>query len=90
MAKNRMRWSRQKNEIGLSSCGQSERGYDLNSGGKNLAKVRPYMPKSGGSGYFWYGHSGEVYYNSLSGPNGVLETVEEAKAAAMRWIRERS
>lgn len=82
-----LRWRKQPSERGLARICQGARGWDLQRGGEVLAQVR-YCYRDRENVVYFYASVNGINYNSLWDGRR-FPTVEAAKDAAKKWVRER-
>lgn len=84
----RLRWRREERERGLAGTCQGERGYDLMYGNQRVGSARvAYVGWSRNvAGYYHYCQWGGESINTC---DELVPTIDEAKAQAMAWARER-
>jgi hypothetical protein len=85
--KARLRWKKEPEETGLRRIGAAPRGYDYHDGETVYAHVRPLGGgwQSSLRAWYWYSYEGVPYENTANNP---IKTVEEAKLAASKFVKE--
>lgn len=80
-----MRWKMADRETGLRAIGAPPRSHWLRDGDRRIACVSPI--NRSGSGWYWVAgwDSGIPYRNTCGEP---VQTAEDAKAAALAYVKE--
>ena len=83
----KLRWKREPAETGLRAVGAAPRSYRYWDGVNDFATV---SPNGGGwrseqKGWYWWARVGDAWNNTANNP---VATVEEAKEAAVKWVKE--
>lgn len=86
MTRGRLRWKRHERETGLRAVGARPRGWDLHDG---IDKYAAIYPNGGGwqceqNGWYWASFGLVPRVNTCHEP---VQTPEEAKAAAMAYVK---